>query len=147
MALIGSIGVRGHSWTLGSRTPPEIVPAWLVDGAFEGMIAVRDGDDVRIAARATAVVRTLGEPRIVVVDLPVGDRVVARIAQDTGVEVQEVSLVAAEPDEVESSVDATTSGTASTIEATAPPTSLVRRIELAVVPGVHGLDHPASRRS
>ena len=129
VALIGSTVDRSGSevtagpWAHG--TPPEIVPAWLVDGAFEGMIAVRDRDDVRIAARATAVVRTLGEPRIVVVDLPVGDRVVARIAQDTGVEVQEVSLVAAAPDEIESSVDATTSGTASTIEPRAQPTSLV----------------------
>ena len=129
VALIGSTVARSGSevtagpWAHG--TPPEIAPAWLVDGAFEGMIAVRGGDDVRIAARATAVVRTLGEPRLVVVDLPAGDSVVARIAQDTGVEVQEVSLVAAEPDEVESSVDATTSDTASTIEPTAQPTNLV----------------------
>ena len=99
------------------ETPPEIVPAWLEDDAFEGMIAVRDGDDVRIVARATAVVGTQGEPGVVVVDLPVGDSVVDRIARDTGVEVREVRLVA-ESDEVESSVDATTSGTASTIDPT-----------------------------
>ena len=74
----------------------------MESGAFEGMIVVRDGDDVRIAARAAAAVGTQNESGIVVVDLTVGDRVVARIARDTGVEVREVRLVPLEPDEASS---------------------------------------------
>ena len=96
---------------LAHGAPPETVPAWLEGGVFEGLIAVPDGDDVRIAARAAAAV---GEPGIVVVDLLVGDSVVARIAGDTVVEVREVRLVPLEPDEAEQAVDATPSGTAMT---------------------------------
>ena len=110
------------SWAHGAL--PETVPAWLEGGAFEGMIAVPDSDDVRIAVRAAAAVGAQGEPGIVVVDLPVGDSVVAGIARDTGVEVRKVRLVPLEPEVAEQSVDATPSGTALTIEPTAQPTSL-----------------------
>ena len=115
-----ALNVMVGSWAHGP--PPPHVPAWLAGDDFEGLVGLQDGDHARIVVRAAAEVGTANEPGIVVVDLPLGDSVIAQVERDTGVEVRETTLVALETDQLQASADQA-AGPALTIEPAAPGTS------------------------
>ena len=85
----GSVGSVGR-WRHAPR--PEEVPAWMGKGGFTGF--VRLPDNVALVARAT---RPVDEGRTVIVDIPLGPRVVGRIADATGIEVTGEAFAAADP--------------------------------------------------
>ena len=80
------------SWPAAGR--PVHMPAWLQGEQFEGLVAVRVDNGVRVVARAAQRVGDVGELGLVVVDLPVDESVAIRIRNETGVEVREAAIVA-----------------------------------------------------
>ena len=85
----GGVGAVGP-WRHAPR--PEQLPAWIGKAEFTGFVELPDS--VVLVARAT---RRMEGGRTVVVDIPLGPRVVGRIADATGIEVTDRAFAAADP--------------------------------------------------
>ncbi len=85
----GGVGAVGP-WRHAPR--PEELPAWIGKAGFAGFVELPD--TAVLVARAT---RRMEGGRTVVVDIPLGPRVVGRIADATGIEVTGRAFAAADP--------------------------------------------------
>ena len=93
-------GAFAGNWPAAGR--PSHVPSWLQRDQFEGLVVVRVDNRVRIVARAAQRVGGAAGQGLVVVDLPVGESVAARIRRETGVELREATIVALDDESNES---------------------------------------------
>jgi sigma-B regulation protein RsbU (phosphoserine phosphatase) len=90
-------GLAAGSWAHDS--PPRTIPEWVSTGGFTGLLAYHYPDDPE---HDHLVIRAVGFPEDrepswgVVVDIPVDEQVIAQLREATGIDLQNVNVVAAE---------------------------------------------------